>query len=75
MIVAGYETKFTQLSRFAADLISTEESRAFRFKERLSQFLKDKLFLYKLETNSKVVESALVAKRSDEELQKNKEQQ
>ena len=40
MIVAGYETKFTRLSRFAVDLISTEERKAFRFKEGLSQFLK-----------------------------------
>ena len=50
MKVAEYETKFTQLSRFAYDLISTKERKTFRFQEGLSPFLKDKLSLHKLET-------------------------
>ena len=50
MTVAEYETKFTQLSRFAYDLISTKERKTFRFQEGLSPFLKDKLSLHKLET-------------------------
>ena len=61
MTVAEYETKFTQLSRFASDLISTEERKSFHFQEGLSPFFKDKLYLHKLETYSKVVESALIA--------------
>ena len=38
MTVAEYETKFTQLSRFASDLTSTEERKAFRFLDGLSPF-------------------------------------
>ena len=38
MTVAEYETKFTQLSRFASKLISSEERKAFRFLEGLSPF-------------------------------------
>ena len=49
LIVVGYETKFTQLSRFASDHISTRESKVFYFQEGLSQFWKDNLFLHKLE--------------------------
>ena len=56
MKIAESETKFTQLSCFAYDLISIEERKAFCFQEGLSPFLKDKLSLYKLETNSEVVE-------------------
>ena len=52
MIAAEYETKFTQLSRFAFDLISTEERKAFHFQDGLSPFLKDKLPFHKLETYS-----------------------
>ena len=49
MTVMEYETKFTQLSCFGSDLISTEERKAFRFQEVLSPFFKDKLSLHKLE--------------------------
>ena len=74
MTVVKYETKFTQLSHFASDLISTEERKAFHFQEGLSQILKDKLSLHKLKTYSEVVESALLAERSTKELQRYKEQ-
>ena len=68
MTVAEYETKFTQLSRFSSDLIPTEEQKAFCFQEGLGPFLKDKIFLHKLETYSEVVESTLLEKRSAKEL-------
>ena len=74
MTIVKYETKFTQLSRFASDLISTEERKAFRFQDDLSPFFKDKLFLHKLETYLEVVESTLIAERSAKELQKYREQ-
>ena len=74
MIVAEYETKFTQLSRFSFDLISTEERKALHFQDGLSPFLKDKLSFHKLETYSEVVESALITERSAKELQKYREQ-
>ena len=61
MTVAKYKTKFTQLSRFASNLISTKERKAFYFQEGLSPFSKDKLSLHKLEAYSEVVESALIA--------------
>ena len=70
MKIAEYGTKFTKLSRFAFELISSEESKAFHFQEDLSLFLKDKLFLHKFETYSEVVESYLLAERSARELQK-----
>ena len=60
MAVAGYETKFTQLSHFSYDLISIEECKGFYFQEGLSQFLKDKIFLQKWKR--------VIAKRSVKEL-------
>ena len=63
MTVTEYETKFTKLSRFSFDLISTKEFKAFHFQDSLSPFFKDKLSLHKLETYSKVVESALLVER------------
>ena len=45
MIIAEYETKFTQLSHFASNLISNEECKAFRSQEGLSPFFKGKLSL------------------------------
>ena len=74
MKVADYETKFTKLSRFASNLIFTEEQKVFHFQEGLSPFFKDSLFLHKLETYSEVVESALIAKKSAKELQRYREQ-
>ena len=62
------------MSRFASDLISTEERKAFRFQDGLSPFLKDKLSLHNLETYSEVVESALLAERSAKKVQKYREQ-
>ena len=74
MIVVEYETKFTQLSHFSSDLISTEEHKDFRFQDGLSPFFKDRLSLHKLETYSEVVESALLVERSAKKLQKYREQ-
>ena len=60
MTVAEYEIKFTQLSHFSSELISSEECKAFRFQEGLGPFFKDKLSLHRFETYSEVVESALL---------------
>ena len=73
-IFAKYETKFTQLSHFASDLISIEKRKAFRFQEGLSLFFKDKLSFHKLETYSEVVESTLLVERSAKEFQRYTEQ-
>ena len=67
MLVVKYQDKFTQLSYFAPNLIPIEWCKAFRFQDGLNPFMKDKLFLHKLETYLEVV--TLLAKRNNKELQ------
>lgn len=73
MTMAEYKAKFTQLSHFAQNLITNEECKAFCFQDGSNPFLKDRLSLLKLETYSKVVDNALLVKRSSKELQQYKE--
>ena len=56
MTVAQYEAKFTELSRFAPQLISTEEEKAFKFQDGLKPYLKNKISFLKLGVYLEVVD-------------------
>ena len=43
LTVAQYEAKFTKLSRFAPQLIATEEEKALKFQDGLKPYLKNKI--------------------------------
>ena len=69
MTVAQYEAKFIELSRFAPQLIATEEEKTLKFQDRLKPYLKNKISILKLSIYSKVVDRALIAEKDNKELQ------
>ncbi|RVW81511.1 Retrovirus-related Pol polyprotein from transposon 17.6 [Vitis vinifera] len=75
LTVAQYEAKFIELSRFAPQLIATEEEKALKFQDGLKPYLKNKISILKLSVNSEVVDRALIAEKDNEELHQYREQQ
>ena len=74
LTVAQYEAKFTELSRFAPQLIATEEEKALKFQEGLKPYLKNKISILKLGVYLEVVDRALIAEKDNEELHQYREQ-
>ena len=75
LIVAQYEAKFTELSRFAPQLIATEEEKALKFQDGLKPYLKNKISILKLGVYLEVVDRALIAEKDNKELHQYREQQ
>ena len=48
MIAAQYEAKFMKLSRFAPQLITTDEEKTLIFQDGLKPYLKSKISILKL---------------------------
>ncbi|XP_028077785.1 uncharacterized protein LOC114279700 [Camellia sinensis] len=63
MIVAEYESKFTQLARLATYVIPTEARKARKFEAGLDPEIKDRLEVLKLPTYAAVVDRAYIAKK------------
>ena len=75
LTMAQYEAKFTELSRFAPQLIATEEEKALKFQDGLKPYLKNKISILKLGDYPEVVDRALIAEKDNEELYPYREQQ
>ena len=75
LTVAQYEAKFTELSHFALQLISTEEEKALKFQDGLKPYLKNKISILKLGVYLEVVDRALIAEKDNEKLHQYREQQ
>ena len=73
--MAQYEAKFTELSRFAPQLIAIEEKKTLKFQDGLKPYLKNKISILKLNVYSGVVDRALIAEKDNKELQQYREQQ
>ena len=73
--VAQYEAKFTDLSRFAPQLIAIEEKKTLKFQDGLKPYLNNKIYILKLSVYSGVVDRALIAEKDNKELQQYREQQ
>ena len=73
--MAQYEAKFIKLSRFAPQLITTEEEKALKFQDGLKPYLKNKISILKLSVYSEVVDRALIADKDNEEFHQYREQQ
>ena len=73
--MAQYEAKFTELSRFAPQLIAIEEEKALKFQDGLKPYLKNKISILKLGVYLEVVDRALIAEKDNEELHQYREQQ
>ena len=63
MSVAEYGLKFTQLSVYAANLVSTEQEKCHKFEEGLSYNIRNRLTPYDLETFSRLTAAAIRAKK------------
>ncbi|XP_028105746.1 uncharacterized protein LOC114304796 [Camellia sinensis] len=63
MTMAEYESKFTQLARFATYVIPTEARKAKKFEARLDPEIKDRLEVLKLPTYAAVVNRAYIAEK------------
>ena len=63
MTVAEYAQKFTQLSVYALNLVSTEEEKCQKFEEGLSYDIRSKLTLTDLENFSKLMAAAIRAEK------------
>ena len=59
MTVAEYGLKFTQLSVYALNLISTEEEKCQKFEEGLSYDIRNRLTPYDLENFSRLMAVAV----------------
>ena len=68
LTVAQYEAKFTELSRFAPQLISTEEEKALKIQDGLKPYLKNKISILKLGVYLEVVDRSLIVEKDNEEL-------
>ena len=75
LTVAQYEAKFTELSRFAPQLIATEEKKALKFQDGLKPYLKNKISILKLGVYLEVVDRALFEEKDNEELHQYRKQQ
>ncbi|KAG5552266.1 hypothetical protein RHGRI_010371 [Rhododendron griersonianum] len=58
MTVPEYEARFVKLSKYALDLVNTEEKRCQRFRLRLSSKVATRLITYKQEEYARLVEMA-----------------
>ena len=63
------------MSRFAPQLIATEEEKTLKFQDRLKPYLKNKISILKLSVYSEVVDRALIVEKDNKELQHYKKQQ
>ncbi|XP_028067562.1 uncharacterized protein LOC114270304 [Camellia sinensis] len=63
MTVAEYESKFTQLARFATYVIPIEARKARKFEAGLDPEIKDRLEVLKLPTYAKVVDRAYIMEK------------
>ena len=61
--MAQYEAKFTELSRFAPQLIAIEEKKTLKIQDGLKPYLKNKIFIMKFAVYSEVVDKALIAEK------------
>ena len=68
MTVAQYEAKFTELSRFAPQLIATEKEKTLKFQDGLKPYMKNKISILKLGIYSEIMNRALIAENDNEEL-------
>ena len=59
--MAQYEAKVTELSRFAPQLIVTEEEKTLKFQDGLKPYMKNKISILKLGIYSEIVDKALIA--------------
>ena len=63
LTVAEYGLRFTQLSVYAAALVTTEEEKCLKFEEGLNNEIRNRLTPYDLESFSRLTEAAVRAEK------------
>ena len=71
--VMEYEAKFTELSRFVPELVSTEEKKDRRFNQGLRQWIQNRISILELTDYATVVQKASTMESGSEQSQKEKE--
>ena len=69
-IVVKYERRFTELSRYAMDFISTETNRAKCFEQGLRPAIREKLVALKIRNYGDMVDRAALVERDTEDSQR-----
>ena len=70
MIVTEYAAKFTQLSRYAPNVVIDEQMRAEQFQEGLRLNIRAQVAPFMLRTYSEVVARALVIEKSEQDFKR-----
>lgn len=72
--VSQYAAKFAELSRFAPDMVATEEKKTKRFEKGLKPYIRSKLNVLEIRRYSELLNKALVAEQYNEEMQRTRSQ-
>ena len=73
MSVAEYEAKFTELSRFVPEFVSTEEKKARRFQQGLKPWIQNRVAILELTDYATLVQKATIVEVGSEQMQKERE--
>ncbi|KAL8147950.1 hypothetical protein AgCh_005326 [Apium graveolens] len=71
--VAEYEAKFTELSRFVPEFLSTEEKKARRFQQGLKPWIPNRVAILELTDYATLVQKATIVEAGSEQIQKERE--
>ena len=71
--VAEYEAKFTELSRFVPEFVSTEEKKARRFQQGLKPWIQNRVAILELTDYATLVQKAMIVEVGSEQMQKERE--
>ncbi|XP_057497349.1 uncharacterized protein LOC130782069 [Actinidia eriantha] len=74
MSVVEFEEKFTALSRFAPEMVRTEEMKCRRFEQGLDLQIRSRVAMFEINIYSDLVNKARIAEREVMELQNRREQ-
>ncbi|KAL5794754.1 hypothetical protein ACOSP7_003348 [Xanthoceras sorbifolium] len=77
MSVTEYEREFNRLSKYASDMVLTEESRCRRFEDGLNNYIRLQVAVLEIVDFTRLVSAALIVERvqTDEQARKNWSQQ
>ncbi|KAL5775879.1 hypothetical protein ACOSP7_013436 [Xanthoceras sorbifolium] len=77
MSVTEYEREFNRLSKYASDMVLTEESRCRRFEDGLNNYIRLQVAVLEIVDFTRLVSAALIVERvqTDEQTRKNWSQQ
>ena len=61
--MAGFESRFTALSRFAPEMVAAEANRCRRFERGLRALMLDRVFTLRIRVYSEMVDTAVAVER------------